>query len=151
MVVNSIPSAVGGALIWYSVEVWHVLFNRYISAVWFLTVRRILVLIVIIIEISETFASLTRLLLLDGRRSLRYWPTVELMNRLPIKSVLAYSCCGRRTWRNIAKRLRTVIPSCRSRFGPLCLFTLETLTVHGIGNILWQRHCSLSVRAKSSL
>jgi hypothetical protein len=97
MVVNSIPSAVGGALIWYGVEVWHVLFNCYISAVWFLIMGRILVLIVIIIEISETFASLTRLLLLDGRRSLRYWPTVELMNRLPIKPVLAYSCCGRRT------------------------------------------------------
>lgn len=31
MVVNSIPSAVGGAFIWYGVEVWHVLFNRYIS------------------------------------------------------------------------------------------------------------------------
>lgn len=144
------PSAVGGALIWYGVEVWHVLFNRYISAVWFPAMERILVLIVTIVEISETFASLTRLLL-DGR-SLRYWPTVELMNRLPIRSVLAYSCCGRRTWRrNIARRPRTVISSCGSRFGPLCLFTLETLAVHGIGNILWQRHCSLSVKAKSSL
>ena len=151
MVVNSIPSAVGGALIWYGVEVWHVLFNRYLSAVWFPAMGRILVLIVIIIEISETFASFARLLLLDERRSLRYWPTVELMNRLPIRSILAYSCCGRRACRNIARRLRTVISSCRSRLGPLCLFTLETLAVHGIGNILWQRHCSLSVRAKSSL